>query len=93
MEKLENGKMLLKEDEYIPKKLGRKFLVYAISAIIMLVAFLISSKLNIDSDKLEVLCKWTTISGLGYSGTNASIDGIAKIASAFKAKNCVGNHA
>jgi len=87
MEQLENGKVVLNSEEYIPKKLGRKLVVFLITAVLIFVAFLLSNWLEIDTDKLEIACKWIAISGISYGGTNATIDGVTKIASALKKKN------
>ena len=87
MEKLDNGKMLLKSDEYIPKSMGRKLIVFIVTMAVLLIAYVLSKAMNIGADKLEIICKWSVISGGTFTGGNAAIAGVSQIANAIKKKN------
>ena len=77
--KLKTGKLILKYDEYIPKKLGRKLVVFIITAAMLILFFVLSKLMNIGADKLEIVCKWTVISATAYTGGNATIASISQI--------------
>jgi len=80
-------KTIIKNDEHVSKTLGRKFIAFLLTAVLLLVFFLLSKILNIEADKLEIACKWTVISAMTYTGGNATIAGVGQIINLIKNKN------
>ena len=66
------------------KKLGRKFVVFIITAAMLILFFILSHYMSIGSDKLEIVCKWTVISSTAYTGGNATIASVGQIIKALK---------
>ena len=87
MEKLDNGKLLLDSGEYVPKKIGRKLVVFIIVTAVLLISYILSKAMAIDADKLEIISKWIVISGATFTGGNATIAGLSQIAGAIRKKN------
>ncbi len=72
------------EDKFVSKKLGRKLIVFIITASMLALFFILSKFMNIGAEKLEIICKWTVISGTAYTGGNATIASISQIATTLK---------
>ena len=82
--KIKTGKLVLKNDEHVSKTLGRKFIAFLMTAVLLLAFFILSKVLTISAEKLEIICKWTVISGTAYTGGNATIASISQIATTLK---------
>lgn len=87
MEESSNGKIILKSEEYVSKKLGRKLVVFIVVTTVLFIAFILSKVMSIGADKLEVISRWVVISGATFTGGNATIAGLSQIANVIKKRN------